>query len=430
MQSRPPARQLTPTRARELDESYFAMMNFWPFELAENSSRENFSPSPILPRAEVVSKQATKVTALSAKLEWKIEQFERLMKLSKNGQNLISKQFGCPEATVVSWELHVYPNGKRDEDATNVSFFLRQVGLARGEEPIMTEFQIYALNKENQRVSVCRDTKDFTNQQGRGKFQVSREKMNNAIRSDGSLMLVCEVEYFPPGAKMSVETAEDASFMQESEENAVRDANREMWLKELFTDCVIQVGGKQIKAHKCILGQHSEVFRTMFTTETMVEAKGGIIDIKDCKYEPVYAMVNYIYTNAFELDETCAEDVLHVADKYAVFPLKEKCEKCLASQLTLKNFFSILVVADIYSAEILKNACARFFFENQKNITHSAEWKQMKPLRPFLLIEIMEAAFDIGASDCPVSSSFTTIEAVEEPRQSRKRVRRSVIAPQ
>lgn len=37
----------------------------------------------------------------------------------------------------------------------------------------MTEFQIYALDANSLRVSVCRDTKDFTNQQGRGKFQVN-----------------------------------------------------------------------------------------------------------------------------------------------------------------------------------------------------------------------------------------------------------------
>ncbi|VDK75961.1 unnamed protein product [Gongylonema pulchrum] len=94
------------------------------------------------------------------------------MKLFKNGHNLISKQFGCPQAPTVTWELHVYPNGKREEDVGNVSFFLRQVGLQRGEDPIMTEFQIYALDANMLRVSVCRDTKDFTNQQGRGKFQV------------------------------------------------------------------------------------------------------------------------------------------------------------------------------------------------------------------------------------------------------------------
>ncbi|CAD6186057.1 unnamed protein product [Caenorhabditis auriculariae] len=141
------------------------------------SLRSDDSNSPQPRKLEVVSKQATKVTALSTKLEWKIEQFEKLMKLVKNGHNLVSHQFGVPQAPTVCWELHVYPNGKREEDQNNVSFFLRQVGLqVRGEEPIMTEFQIYALDGSSQRVSVCRDTKDFTNQQGRGKFQVSREK--------------------------------------------------------------------------------------------------------------------------------------------------------------------------------------------------------------------------------------------------------------
>ncbi|VDK51150.1 unnamed protein product [Cylicostephanus goldi] len=199
-------------------------------------------------KLEVVSKQATKVTALSTKLEWKIDQFEKLMKLFKNGQNLISRQFGVPQAPTVCWELHVYPNGKREEDMNNVSFFLRQVGLQRGEEPIMTEFQIYALDVSSQRVSVCRDTKDFTNQQGRGKFQVSRDKMTGALRADGSLLLICEVEYFTPGSKISVEPADDEECaledVDEKVELSIRESNREMWESELFTDCVIKVGNR------------------------------------------------------------------------------------------------------------------------------------------------------------------------------------------
>lgn len=70
----------------------------------------------------------------------------------------------------------------------------------------------------------------------------------------------------------------------------------------------------------------------------MVEAKEGIIDIKDCKYEPMRVMLNFIYTGDFELDDTCAEDVLQIADKYAVFPLKEKCEKWVTVLLKLWNF--------------------------------------------------------------------------------------------
>ena len=57
-------------------------------------------------------------------------------------------------------------------------FIIIIFSFQRGEEPIMTEFQIYALDQSNARVSVCRDTKDFTNQQGRGKFQVSVQSLD------------------------------------------------------------------------------------------------------------------------------------------------------------------------------------------------------------------------------------------------------------
>uniref|UniRef100_A0A158PAE0 BTB domain-containing protein n=1 Tax=Angiostrongylus cantonensis TaxID=6313 RepID=A0A158PAE0_ANGCA len=341
-------------------------------------------------KLEVVSKQATKVTALSTKLEWKIDQFEKLMKLFKNGQNLISRQFGVPQAPTVCWELHVYPNGKREEDMNNVSFFLRQVGLQvavvdnmppavmgrkgvwcfaiiflpwqsieRGEEPIMTEFQIYALDVSSQRVSVCRDTKDFTNQQGRGKFQVSRDKMAGALRADGSLLLICEVEYFTPGSKISVEPADDEECtledVDEKVELSIRESNREMWESELFTDCLIKVGSKEIKAHRCVLGQHSPVFRSMFNNESMVEAREGIIDILDAKYESVRAMVEFMYTGSMDtVDSNSVDEVLAIADKYEVLPLKEQCERLISNTINQKNITSIAVFADTYTATLLK----------------------------------------------------------------------------
>lgn len=116
--------------------------------------------------------------------------------------------------------------------------------LQRGEDPIMTEFQIYTLDANNCRISVCRDTKDFTNQQGRGKFQVSREKMLASLRPDGSLMLICEVEYLPPGTKISVEQEDDCDSCDEMAnkiEFSLRESMRDMFVNELFSDCTIQV---------------------------------------------------------------------------------------------------------------------------------------------------------------------------------------------
>ncbi|KAI1717104.1 BTB/POZ domain-containing protein [Ditylenchus destructor] len=350
-------------------------------------------------RLEVVSKQATKVTAISTKLEWRIDQFEKLMKLFKNGHNLISKQFSCPQAPSVVWELHVYPNGKREEDNNNVSFFLRQVGLQRGEDPIMTEFQIYTLDGSSCRISVCRDTKDFSNQQGRGKFQVARDKMLAALHTDGSLLLVCEVEYLPPGSKISVEQEEDCEADDDAAsriEFSLRDANREMWENELFADCAIQVGTKTFMAHRCILGQNSLVFRSMFAQTTMLEAQNGKIVITDSRPEPVRAMLEFIYTGSISsgMMEHFAQGILAVADKYAVIPLKEYAEFYLASTITSKNVAQLAVVADTYFASHLKKACTRHIAAHHKLIIRSPEWRELKSARSELANELLESVLD------------------------------------
>lgn len=90
-----------------------------------------------------VSKQTTVVQLASTKLEWTVAKFDRLMKLSRNGQDIVSQRFSTSTVPDVLWELHVYPKGKREEDSNCVSFFLRQVGMKTRKEPIMTEFRIF-----------------------------------------------------------------------------------------------------------------------------------------------------------------------------------------------------------------------------------------------------------------------------------------------
>lgn len=117
----------------------------------------------------------------------------------------------------------------------------------------MTEFQIYTLDSKNQRISVCRDTKDFSNQQGRGKFQVGRDKMLGALHLDGKLLLICEVEYLPPNSKLTVENdPSEEQGTSKQVEISIRDSLREMLENELFTDCAIQVKNF-IKKIVCVL---------------------------------------------------------------------------------------------------------------------------------------------------------------------------------
>ena len=77
--------------------------------------------------------------------------------------------------------------------------------------------------------------------------------MTTALRMDGSLMLICEVEYFSPGVRISVEPADDEDATMEDEETKIetniRENNKRMLDSELFTDCVIKVGYFSSRVH-------------------------------------------------------------------------------------------------------------------------------------------------------------------------------------
>lgn len=68
--------------------------------------------------------------------------------------------------------------------------------------------------------------------------------MSAALKADGALLLICEVEYFPPGSKISVEQANEPDLLDDFEEKSevsIRDSLREMLETELFADCTIKV---------------------------------------------------------------------------------------------------------------------------------------------------------------------------------------------
>lgn len=67
--------------------------------------------------------------------------------------------------------------------------------------------------------------------------------MMAALKADGSLLLICEVEYFPPGSKISVEQAiepEISDDFEEKSELSIRESLKEMLDNELFADCTIK----------------------------------------------------------------------------------------------------------------------------------------------------------------------------------------------
>ncbi|EFO14439.1 BTB/POZ domain-containing protein [Loa loa] len=171
-----------------------------------------------------------------------------------------------------------------------------------------------------------------------------------ALKNDGSLLVICEIEYSSPKPKISVEQEVKAEPLDEKNE----------------------VDDKTLKAHRCILGQDSEVFRSMFAKKSMLEAQERIIAIKDSKFEPVRAMIDYMYTDSTYLVEDYAKDILVIADKYAVLPLKELCERYLSTDINRGN------------------ACAKVY---HRDVLSSANRKVMKEERLKLISDLLKSIF-------------------------------------
>ncbi|KAI6215808.1 hypothetical protein M3Y94_00428400 [Aphelenchoides besseyi] len=376
-----------------------------------------------------VSHQNSKIVAVSAKLSWKIEQFERLTRLVKNNKSLVSDRFFSAAVPNVVWELHMYPNGKREEDIGNVSFFLRQIGLENTSESLLADFQIYVVDAgAATSMSICRDAKEFTNQQGRGKFQVQRDRLMHYVHPDGKLHLCCDVEYLP--WKCST-TKQEQRIWEVSTDRAtsVRDMMVEIYNTSLQSDFEIHVNGQVFRTHRCFLSYASEVFESMFKNG-MRESTEGHIKLTDTTPSAVRAMLEYIYTGIIErtLFEKNARDILIIAEKYNIVALKEECESYLSEQLTTKSFTNTVMFADMYSCENLMDECRRFLLSNYDQLTNSRDWTDLKRRQPAIVNEILEKSLQdkITCGTFRATSNYDSGALEENGQPEPKRPRRTI----
>ena len=82
-----------------------------------------------------------------------------------------------------------------------------------------------------------------------------------------------------------------------------------------------------IAAHKFVLSISSPVFKAMFYGE-LAETKDSI-ELTDCKYESLLELFRYIYSDEVKLCGSNVMTVFHLAKKYMVPSLADKCTQYL-----------------------------------------------------------------------------------------------------
>lgn len=102
----------------------------------------------------------------------------------------------------------------------------------------MAEFHIYAMTGTNEKMEISKLIAEFKND-SICTTNIQKAKILEALHPDGSLMIICEVEFLAPAETFAKES-EPAMSVVFPKIGFLQDM-LQMWIKQIFADCTIKV---------------------------------------------------------------------------------------------------------------------------------------------------------------------------------------------
>lgn len=124
------------------------------------------------------------------------------------------------------------------------------------------------------------------------------------------------------GLEYSTEST-DISSDRGSPATQLGDDLLKMFLEEINTDVIVEVGGRRIKAHKCILSSRCQYFAAILSGG-WVESAGNVISLQGFSYTVVHFALCHIYSGASTIpDQISIVELASLADMLSLEGLKD-----------------------------------------------------------------------------------------------------------
>ena len=166
-------------------------------------------------------------------------------------------------------------------------------------------------------------------------------------------------------------------FGGREESKRVLDQLLYLWETKTAADVVFKVEFNKkttkVPAHSQILASGSPVMAAMFQGD-FKEAEERSAVIKDVKPTVFEKLLRFIYTGDANINLETVSDLLDVAEKYGVGPLKEECALIMAANLAVDNAILFLVQSHLNNSASLHQATLDFMSKNAKAICSRREW--------------------------------------------------------
>ncbi|GBM68898.1 hypothetical protein AVEN_117469-1 [Araneus ventricosus] len=153
-----------------------------------------------------------------------------------------------------------------------------------------------------------------------------------------------------------------------------------------FCDAELLVTTSCFPVHSLILSVRSPVFCDLFT-RAKSDGKRTSIHIEDLDADTVGKMILFLYTDTLEdLEWDCAKGLYLASNKYEILPLKDISSSFLKQNLSTINCCDILLLADKYKDDYLKQVVKDFIAEHDE-VLNSDQWSSLGENHPRLTIE-------------------------------------------
>ena len=130
-----------------------------------------------------------------------------------------------------------------------------------------------------------------------------------------------------------------------------------MWNNSFLADVEFSFpeSGVVVPAHSYILAISSPIFFNMLTGDS--RNRKTTVRIADCDPEIFQIFLRYLYSEELELTMDYLQDLVHLASKYSVYSLVEKCVEFMKDNLNTSNVFVMLQCGELLEDKALQKRC-------------------------------------------------------------------------
>jgi len=334
--------------------------------------------------------------ASSTMYKWQLRNFSTMASRKNPGNVLYTDDFALPDSNV-KLSIRFMPTNtirKTSKEYCALQLMLKDLG---GEKSVKLEYKLWIENTNGEKLvhlnsEIIIHTFYRVNEGYGWHMFVHKDQMyspaNTFVKHD-TIILCCDVRMLKP--KVSEDNSKLAVEIQKSE--------WEFYEQGFKGSCMIKVNGQEFQIDKKKLMAHSPVFESMFKSGTQ---ENNVIQMEDVTPSTVNALIKYLHLHDISNLEGDAYGLYHLAKKYQIDDLQEKCSAILIEGLNSDNLFERMVIAFKHEDPSFKQGVLDYLIgrpENFKQIMISGKWKKLMDDNLEMSHEIINEFFKVMKLD-------------------------------